>query len=61
MSGEANPNYKVKLISAVLLVRKVQLSTSVFLAYAKALESGLSNHPIKRIQDLHYSGRQLER
>ena len=35
MSGEANPNYKVKLISAVLLV---QLSPSVFLAHAKALE-----------------------
>ena len=35
MSVEANPAYKVKLISAVLLVRKVQLSPSVFLANAK--------------------------
>ena len=42
ISGEANHSYKVKLISAVLLVRKVQLSPSVFLAHAKALESGLA-------------------
>ena len=28
MSGEMNPRYKVKLISAFLLVRKVQLSQS---------------------------------
>ena len=37
MSGEANPSYKVKLISAVLLVRKVQLSPSIFLAHVKVL------------------------
>ena len=37
MSGEANAFHKVKFISAVLLVRKVQLSPSVFLAHAKAL------------------------
>ena len=49
MSGEANPSYKVKLIIAVLLVRKVQLSPSVFLAHAKALESGLAKYPIKRV------------
>ena len=49
MSREANPSYKVKLISAVLLVRMVQLSPSVFLAHAKALESGLAKYPIKRV------------
>ena len=49
MSGEANPSYKVKLISAFLLVRKVQLSPSVFLAHAQALESGLAKYPIKRV------------
>ena len=49
ISGEANPSYKVKLISAVLLVRKVQLSPSVFLAHAKALESGFAKYPIKRV------------
>ena len=42
ISGEVNPSYKVKLISAVLLVSIVQLSQSVFLAHTKALESGLA-------------------
>ena len=49
MSGEANASYKVKIISAVLLVRKVQLSPSVFLAHAKALKSGLAKYPIRRV------------
>ena len=48
-SGEANRIYKVKLISSVLLVRKVQLSPSVFLANAKALESGFVKYPIRRV------------
>ena len=49
MSGEANPSYKIKLISAVLLVRMVQLSLSVFLAHTKDPESGLAKCPIKRV------------
>ena len=49
MSGEANASYKVKIISAVLLVRKVPLSQSVFLAHAKALESELAKYPIRRV------------
>ena len=49
MSGETNPSYKDKLISAILLVWKVQLSPSVFLAHAKALESGLAKYPIKPV------------
>ena len=39
---------KVKLISAVLLIRKVQISPSVFLAHSKAVESGLAKYTIKR-------------
>ena len=49
LSGEANASYKVKIISAVLLVRKVQLSPSGFLTHAKALESGLAKYPIRRV------------
>ena len=49
MSGEANPTNKGKLIGAVLLVRKVQLSPLVFLAHAKALGYGLAKYPIKRV------------
>ena len=49
MSDEAHACYKVKVISAVLLVRKVQLSPSVFLAHAKAHASGWLNTPIRRV------------
>ena len=49
MSGEANASCIVKIISAIFLVRKVQLSPSVFLAHAKALESGLAKYPIRRV------------
>ena len=49
MSGEANPSFKEKIISAILLVRKVQLSPSISLARAKALESGLAKFPIRRV------------
>ena len=49
LSGEANAFYKVKIISVVLSARKVQLSPSVFLAHAKALESGLAKYPIRRV------------
>ena len=49
ISGEAGASYKVKIISAVLLVRKAQLSPSVFLAHGKALESGLAKYPIRRV------------
>ena len=49
MSGEANPSYKVKIISAVLLVCKVQLSPSVILAHSKALESESAKYPNNRV------------
>ena len=41
-------NHKVKIISAVLHVRKVKLSPSVFLAHAKALERTNAKYPIRR-------------
>jgi len=40
---------KVKIINAMLLVRKVKLSSSVFLAHAKALENGTAKYPILRV------------
>jgi len=39
----------VKIGSAVLLVRKVKLSPSVFLAHAKALERTNAKYPIRRV------------
>ena len=50
----------VKIISAVLLVRKVQLNPSVFLAHAKALESGLAKYQTRRMQDIHHPGGKLD-
>ena len=49
MSGEENAFYKVKIISVIMLVRKVQLSPSVFLDHAKALECGLAIYPISHV------------
>jgi len=39
----------VKITSAVLYVRKVKLSPSVFLAHAKALEHANAKYPIRRV------------
>jgi hypothetical protein len=41
--------HTVKIVSAVLLVRKVKLSPSVFLAHAKALERTNAKYPIRRV------------
>ena len=49
MSGEAGGISKVKIISAILLVRKVNLSPLIFWFHAKTLESGLAKHPIRRV------------
>jgi len=40
---------KVKIVSATLLVRKVKLSPSVFLAHTKALENVTAKYPINRV------------
>jgi hypothetical protein len=41
--------YKVKIVSAVMRIRKVKISPSVYLAHAKALENGTAKYPIKRV------------
>lgn len=45
----SDSKFKVKIVKAELVVRKVKLSPSVFLAHAKALEYGTAKYPIKRI------------
>ena len=42
-------NFLVKIVSAVMYVRKVKLSPSVFLAHAKALERANAKYPIRRV------------
>jgi len=41
--------YKTSTESAILYVRKVKLSSSVFLAHAKALENGTAKYPVRRV------------
>ena len=48
MSPAANAS-KVKLLGAIMFVRKVKLSPSVFLAHAKALENATAKYPINRV------------
>lgn len=40
---------RVKIMNAIMLVRKVKLSPSVFLAHAKAVENGTAKYPIRRV------------
>ena len=46
----ANPTFKIRIENAILRVRKVRLSDSVFLAHAKALEFGNVKYPIQRVE-----------
>jgi hypothetical protein len=40
---------KSKIVDVVLVIRKVKISPSVFLAHAKTLENGLVKYPIRRV------------
>ena len=46
MAGE---EFEVKILSAIMFVRKVKLSPSVFLSHAKALENATAKYPIRRV------------
>lgn len=50
MAGGENPNYKVKITEAKLLMRKVKLSAAVQLAHARALEESNAKYPIRRVE-----------
>ena len=41
--------YKIKIVSAVMRIRKVKISPSVYLAHAKVLETSTAKYPIKRV------------
>ena len=49
MSSVAAATFKVKIVDCKLLVRKVKLSPTVFVAHAKALEQGNCKYPIRRV------------
>jgi len=41
--------YKVKIMHASLFVRKVKLTSSIFLAHAETLKRGTAKYPIRRV------------
>jgi hypothetical protein len=49
MSDVAFPTYRLQIVECKLYVRKVKLSSSVFVAHAKALERGNAKYPINRV------------
>ena len=49
MSDVQQAAFKIKLHDVKLLIRKIKLSPSVFVAHAKALEIGHAKYPIKRV------------
>ena len=49
MSATPNENYKVRISDCKIYVRKVKLSPSVFVAHAKALETGNAKYPLRRV------------
>jgi hypothetical protein len=49
MSAALQPAFKVKIHDCKLILRKVKLSPSVFVAHAKAWEDGNAKYPIRRV------------
>jgi hypothetical protein len=41
--------FKVKITAAAMIVRKVKISPSAYLAHAKTLETSLAKYPLKRV------------
>jgi hypothetical protein len=41
--------YKAQITSAALVIRKVKISPSVYLAHAKVLDNGMAKYPIYRV------------
>ena len=50
MAGGENPNYKLRILEAKLMVRKVKLSAAVQLAHTRALEEANVKYPIRRVE-----------
>src|ERR1700759_2746108 len=55
MSDGGNPQFRVKIHDCKLLIRKVNISPSVYIAQAKAFEVGNAKYPIRRVACKSYS------
>ena len=49
MAGGANPDYKVRIVDAVLFVRKALLSSTVAMAHLRVLEKGAAKYPLRPV------------
>src|SRR5437867_12281317 len=49
MSDTAQAAFKIKLHDVKLLIRKIKISPSVFVAHAKAMEVGHAKYPLRRV------------
>jgi len=55
MSDTAGATFRVKIHECKLLIRKINISPSVFIAQAKAFEHGNAKYPIRRVVCKSYS------
>ena len=49
LMSAGDQSFKVQLTAAAMLVRKVKIAPSVYLAHAKTLESGTAKYPLRRV------------
>ena len=49
MCSETNPNFKVKVLDAVLKVRKVHVSMNAYLRITSALKENTAKYPVRRV------------
>ena len=49
LMATGNQPFKLQITAAALLIRKVKISPSVYLAHAKTLETGMAKYPIRRV------------
>lgn len=49
LMSTGDQKFKVQITSANMLIRKVKISPSVYLAHAKTLELGMAKYPIRRV------------
>ena len=55
MCAETKPNFKVKLQDAVLIVRKVHISSNAYLGIASVLKEDTAKYPVRRVVRKSYS------
>ena len=55
MAGGANPDYKVRIVEAILFARKAVLSPTVQMAHIKALAKGTAKYPLRPVDCQVYS------